>query len=218
VSDPVLYYSPGACSLSVHAALRQAQIAHTAVRVDVRAGEQLAEGYRAINPRARVPALVVDAALITEVLAIASLIDGWNPDAKLFPRTLLQRARALSWISHLASAVHPLYRAFWRAEHYAGDCDDARVAVRDTAVVRLSAVYAEIEAAVARHDVFSADAPGFLDLYTAVFLRWAQALPDPPLGPALIAYRDRLAGHAPLAAALDAEGVSLTTMKRRSDP
>ncbi len=218
MADPILYFSPGACSLAVHAALRQAQVAYTAVRVDVRAGEQSSDAYRAINPRARVPALVVDAALITEVIAIATLIDAWNPDARLFPRTPVQRARALAWASYLSSSAHPLFRAFWRAEYYAGECDDARVAVRDTAVGRLRALYAVLEAAVARRDVFSADAPGFLDLYTCVFLRWAQALPDPPLGPALVAYRDRLAAHPPLAAALDAEGVSLTPMQRRSDP
>ena len=63
-----LYYSPGACSLSPHIALKEAGIPHELVKVDLKT-KTLANGERfdRVNPKGQVPALVLDSGeVITE--------------------------------------------------------------------------------------------------------------------------------------------------------
>jgi glutathione S-transferase len=52
-----LYYSPGACSIAPHAALREANLPFELVRVDIRAKKTADGDYLAINPEGYVPAL-----------------------------------------------------------------------------------------------------------------------------------------------------------------
>ena len=65
-----LYYSNGSCSLSTHIALEEAGAKFEAQRLNLREGEQKRPEYLAINPKAKVPALVVDGGVITEVPAV----------------------------------------------------------------------------------------------------------------------------------------------------
>jgi hypothetical protein len=62
-----LFYSPGACSLVPHIALEEAGAEFEAVRVVLAQGEHLKGDYLAINPHARVPALIADGRTITEI-------------------------------------------------------------------------------------------------------------------------------------------------------
>lgn len=215
MTDLALYYSPGACSLAPHAALRQCAAEFDLRRVDVANGEQHNLAYSALNPHERVPTLVADGTPISEVIALALYFDQRFPQANLLPREPLARAKALEWISYLATTAHPLYRSYWRSSWFAEDTA-AHDTLRRTAVARLKVIFAEIERAVRHEATLNAAELGFADLYTAVYLRWSQALPDAVLGPAALAYRERLAGHAPMQAALAAEGVSLDTMQRRT--
>jgi glutathione S-transferase len=213
-----LHYSPGACSFAVHAALRQAGAPFELARVDVRAGDQRSDAYRAINPRERVPTLSIGSERITEVLAIALWIERAFPDARLFPTEAFARAHAFEWIAYMATTAQPLFRAFWRPGWFAEDAS-AHAALQATAVARLVAVLADLERIVAERRVLNGETLGFADFYAAVYLRWANTFVEPvPFGPTTLAYRGRLQAHPAVAAALDVEGVSLDSMKRRSDP
>ena len=107
----VLFYSPGACSLAVHAALEHAGAAYEAVNVDLRQKLQLAPEYLRLNPQGRVPTLVVEGRPLTETVAIADFLDRRFPEAGLLPHGDFDRALALAAIQRLSSDIHPLYRA-----------------------------------------------------------------------------------------------------------
>ena len=71
-----LYYSPGACSLSPHIALREAGLAFELDRVHLGSKKTKAgEDFRAINPKGYVPTLQLDdgqaAARLAKLLALA---------------------------------------------------------------------------------------------------------------------------------------------------
>ena len=71
-----LYYSPGACSLSPHIALKEAGLPFDLVRVDLKA-KKLEDGsdYTQINPKGQVPALGLDSGdLLTEGAVIVQMI------------------------------------------------------------------------------------------------------------------------------------------------
>src|SRR6185312_12997439 len=110
-----LFYSNGSCSLASHITLEEAGAKFEAVRVDLRAGEQKKPEYLAINPKGKVPALVVDAGVITENPAIMSYVADTHPQAKLLAAPGdFARAKAQEWLAWCASTVHrdfsPLFR------------------------------------------------------------------------------------------------------------
>ncbi|WP_290884567.1 glutathione S-transferase N-terminal domain-containing protein [Arenimonas sp.] len=91
MSELTFFYSPGACSLAVHAALEHAGADFEAVKVDLRQKHPLAPDYLRLNPQGRVPTLVVDGTALTEAVAIADYLDRRFPLAGLLPAEPLAR-------------------------------------------------------------------------------------------------------------------------------
>lgn len=216
MKELVLFYSPGACSLAIHAALEQAGAEYEAVNVDLRQKRQLQPEYLQLNPQGRVPTLVVDGRPLTEVVAIADYLDRRYPSAGLLPADALDRALALAAIQRLSSDIHPLYRALWIPSWFS-DSADAHDALKATATRRLLAFYQELEQRLDDGTWGPGEPAGFLALYTAVFLRWSAAVAPEGLGGQCETLRSRLAGHPPLVRAMAREGVRLDSLKRLTD-
>ncbi len=101
----VLYFSPGSSSLAAHIALNETGAPFEARPVLVATGTRKPE-FLAINPEGKVPSLLIDGRLLTEVLAILFYLGRAYPQAKLLPGDIEGEAQALSWMSFLASTVH----------------------------------------------------------------------------------------------------------------
>src|SRR3546814_17734224 len=80
-----LFYTPGACSMVPHIALEEARADFERVPVDFAKGDQLTPEYLRINPKGRVPALLTDPGVITEIPAILGYIGRSFPEARLAP-------------------------------------------------------------------------------------------------------------------------------------
>ncbi len=102
----VLYFSPGSSSLAAHIALHEAGAAFEARPVLVATQETRKPEFLAVNPEGKVPSLLIDGRLLTEVLAILFYIGRKYPQAKLLPEDIKGEAQALSWMSFVASTVH----------------------------------------------------------------------------------------------------------------
>lgn len=113
-----LYYSPGACSLASHIALEESGLPYDAVRISTAAGEQRKPEYLAINPRGKVPTLMVDGKRLVENTAILTFIAGGHPQAGLWPKSTWEQAQAVSWMAYIAGTVHPTYTRFFRPERF----------------------------------------------------------------------------------------------------
>lgn len=216
MQEMVLFYSPGACSLAVHAALLQAGARFEAVRVDLRAKQQLAPDYLRLNPQARVPTLVVGGQPLPEVVAIADFLDRRFPAAGLLPAGDFERSLDLAAILRLSSDIHPLYRALWIPAWFADD-PAAHDTLKATATRRLREFHAELEYRLASGGWGHGEPEGFLAFYTTVFLRWSAAVEPDGLGPHCEALRTRMASHPAMARAVAAEGIRLDSLKRLTD-
>lgn len=215
--DLTLFYSPGACSLALHAALEHIGAPYRPVEVDLRKKAQLDPQYLRLNPQGRVPTLGVGDEALTEVVAIADYLDARFPDAGLYPRDALARARDLAAVLRLSSDIHPLYRALWIPSWFADD-PAVHEALKAKAAERLRAFYDELEQRLQAGTWGHGEPSGFLAFYTTVFLRWSAAVAPAGLGPACEALRSRMAAHPAVAAAVAREGIRLDSLKRLSDP
>jgi maleylacetoacetate isomerase len=71
-------------------------------------GEQLAPGYRAINPQALVPALDDDGKILTQSLAIIEYLEEKHPNPPLLPADPADKALVRSMAMIIACEVHPI--------------------------------------------------------------------------------------------------------------
>jgi len=104
-----LYYSPGACSLAPHIALREAGCAFGLERVDIpNKKTETGADFWAINPKGYVPALQLDnGEVLTEVAVILQYIADQNPDAGLAPKSgTMARYHMMEAINFVATEVH----------------------------------------------------------------------------------------------------------------
>ena len=80
--------------------LAEKGVLHETVQVDLRAGEQLSEAYRRINPHCTVPALRIDDGLtLTDNAAIAAYLEAQYPQPALLGRSARDKAEiaSLNW-------------------------------------------------------------------------------------------------------------------------
>lgn len=102
-----LFYCPGTISIAVCLALFEAGNDFDAIKVDFASGEQTKPAYHAINPKGRVPALVLENGdVLTETGAILEYVAALAPERALVPGDPLQAARMREVMFYLASTMH----------------------------------------------------------------------------------------------------------------
>ncbi len=106
-----LYFAPGSSSFAVHIALHEIGAPFEARPMSFANNDMRAPGYLALNPEGKVPTLLIDGRPLTEVAAILYYLARRFPDAELLPRENIEaEAQALSWMSFVASTLHPARR------------------------------------------------------------------------------------------------------------
>lgn len=104
-----LYYSPGACSLSPHIALREAGLAFEPVLASTKS-HKLQDGtdYYGINPLGYVPMLELDdGTRLREGPAIVQYIADLAPTKNLAPANgTMQRYRLQEWLTFVGTEMH----------------------------------------------------------------------------------------------------------------
>ncbi len=101
-----LYYAPRTISVAVAIALEEAGLEYEAIKLDFAGGEQTKPAYKQINPKGRVPALVVDGGILTETGALLDYVAAVAPQAGLVPSDPIMAARMREVMYYLASTMH----------------------------------------------------------------------------------------------------------------
>jgi len=104
-----LYYAPGACSVGIHILLEEIGRPYELSLVALKEGAQNKPEYLAVNPKAKVPALEIEAGgrVLTEFPAIALYLGLTNPGAGLLPADPEGVARAAEAVDYVTGTVHP---------------------------------------------------------------------------------------------------------------
>src|SRR5260370_18287842 len=103
-----LYFATGSSSMAVQIALHEIGVPFEARPMSFKNQDLRAPEFLALNPEGKVPRLVVDGRPLTEVAAILFYLAKRFPDAGLLPPDDIEaEAQALSWMSFIASTLHP---------------------------------------------------------------------------------------------------------------
>jgi glutathione S-transferase len=199
-----LYYSPGACSLSPHIALREIGAEFDLAKVDVKS-KRLDDNrdYREVNPYGYVPALELDTGeVILEGPAIVQYIADLRPEAGIAPANgTLDRTRVQSALALINSEIHKSIGALFNP-----DLDeDGKASATKKIQARLDVLDKQFGDAhyIANNRYSVADA------YLFVVMRWLKFFKiSLDRWPALAKHHDLVGARPAVQAALAAEGIS----------
>lgn len=197
-----LYYSPGACSLSPHIALREAGLDFTLVKVNLK--DKVTEDgadYWAINAKGSVPCLKLeDGSVLTEGPAIVQYIGDMSGAGIVPAAGTMERYRLMEWLNFVTSELHKGFGPI-----FGGWDDDAK----ERAKANLKAKFAFVEKRLADVPYLMGDDYCVADGYLFTVLRWgwAKLVIEKAEFPALAAFSERMAARPGVAAALEAEGL-----------
>ncbi|MCX7363032.1 MAG: glutathione S-transferase N-terminal domain-containing protein [Alphaproteobacteria bacterium] len=169
-----LYYMPGVCSTASHIGLEESGAAYELAPISFANNEQRTPEYLKINPRGRVPALVVDEGVIVENTAILDYVAGrFAPH--LMPKYAIQRARALSLMAWFSNTVHPNFTHIGRPERFATDTavhDHLKATGRENFHANLK----EIDGLLAGKTWILGEEFSVVDGYALIFYGWGKRI------------------------------------------
>lgn len=198
-----LYFSPGACSLSPHIALREAGLDFETERVDMATKKtQGGDDFNTINPGGYVPALRLDnGEVLTEGPAIVQYIADLVPEKKLAPAAgSLERVRLQETLNFISTELHKGFSPLFRK-----DCPEEWKEVVRTALGRR---FAALDAQLATQPFLFGEQFTVADGYLFTVLGWTRFVNyDLAPYPNLVAYQARVAARPAVHAALEAEGL-----------
>ena len=127
MSNIQLYMAPGTCARVPCIALEEAGAEFESVLIRFMRGEHKSPDFKTLNPKGKVPTLVVDGEPLTENLAIITYLNLRYPDANLMPQPQdeLDGVRQLADLSFCSSTLHPIVSRI-RLPHFFAAEDAAR--------------------------------------------------------------------------------------------
>src|SRR3954467_12129742 len=102
-----LYYAPITCALAPYITLTEANANFEVRPLNLRKDQHKSAEYLKINPKHKVPVLVVDGKILSESVAIQLWISRTFPQAKLLPSDPWQELKAISMLSWCSGGIHP---------------------------------------------------------------------------------------------------------------
>ncbi len=198
-----LYYSPGACSLSPHIALKEAGLTFDAVAAPTKT-HKLEDGtdYYTINPLGYVPLLVLDdGRQLREGPAIVQYIADQVPAKNLAPANgTFERSKLQEMLNFIGTELHkgfsPLFNPATPAEF------------KTVVIAKLQERLKFTDGLLAGKQYVMGDTYSVADGYLFTVTNWAQYV-GIDLAPYanLVAYRARVAARPATVAAMTAEGL-----------
>jgi glutathione S-transferase len=106
-----LYLAPGSSSMAPHIALHETGAPFETKSLSFAKKDMRSPEFLAINPNGKVPVLLVDGRVLTEVAGILFYLARTFPAAGLLPQGDPEaEAQVISWMSFIASTIHPARR------------------------------------------------------------------------------------------------------------
>ncbi len=201
----LLYFKPGACSLSSRIVLTELGLPFGAVKVDTDAGTtQDGSDYLAVNPKGYVPALeIVPGTVITENPAILQYLADLAPKAGLAPLTgTIERVRLQEWLSFTSSELHKAFSPWFSGRPLGGEEKSRAEANLDRRIGDVERGLSDGRSFILGETFTVADA------YLFVVLSWSGFIGvDLAQWPKVVAYTARIAVRPAVRAALADEGL-----------
>lgn len=170
-TEPMLFYSPGACSLASHIALEETGRAYRPVETLLAQNQHMTPEYLAINPRGKVPALAVEGRVITENTAILTYIGLTYPETDMFPTDTVAQMQCIAQMAWFSNTPHIFQRARFRPYRFT-DREDMFDNIRAKATEGYWEAMQEVDGLIGENRWIMGDSYTVADPYALVFYGW----------------------------------------------
>ena len=197
-----LYFSPGACSLSPHIALRETGQPFDLVQVDTKTKKTKAgDDFLAVNPKGMVPVLVLDSGeVLTEGPAIVQYIADRTPSALIPAAGNAERYRVLEWLNYITSEIHKAFTPLFKPD----TPDEYKTISKDNLGTR----FGYLDGKLTGKTFLTGDNFTVADAYLFTVVNWSKFQDiDVAQWPNLKAFMDRVAARPKVREAMQAEGL-----------
>jgi glutathione S-transferase len=198
-----LYFSPGACSLSPHIALREAGLDFDLEQVDLRSKQTNSGGdFRKVNPKGMVPVLQLDNGdLLTEGPAIVQYVADQKPASGLAPAAgTIERYHLMEWLNFTTSELHKNFTPLFKPT----TPDEYKKIARDTLAER----YAYVDGKLAGKPYLMGERFTVADGYLFTITNWTRIQKiDLAPWPNVAAFMERVRTRPKVQDTLKAEGL-----------
>jgi glutathione S-transferase len=121
--------------MAPHIALHETGASFEAKPLSLAKKDTRTPAFLAMNPSGKVPVLLVDGRMLTEVAGILFYLARSYPDAGLLPQGDIEtEAQVVSWMSYIASTIHPARRQGLEHAREVYAVADGRLGKKDWAV------------------------------------------------------------------------------------
>jgi glutathione S-transferase len=201
-----LYGCPGACSLAPHIALRELNLDHQYVEVDIRSDQGQSPEHLARNPLGAVPVLELDdGQTLTEVAAILQYLADQRGSLAPPPNSF-QRYRLQEWLSLIGSEIHKCFFQIFYGSKMVSQ-ESARAELGQFFRNRLRVRWQLVADRLAQQPYLLESGYSVADIYLYVVMTWwVRGLKeDFEIWPSLLAFIDRMEQRPAVQAALKRE-------------
>jgi glutathione S-transferase len=207
-----LCFFPGTCAEVSLIALEESRLPFTTQLITFTTGEHKSPSYLAINPKGKVPTLLVDGQPLTETLSILAYLDAIAAPGTLMPVATdpLAAALARADLAWCASTIHPIVTRLRIPDMFAGP--SGRQAVWGAASEQITPHFALMEQRLAQQDWMLGDW-SVVDAF--VYWLWNTSVGadfDPAPYPNLVAHSTRMDQRPAVARALALEGRTMASL------
>ena len=174
MSQPVLFFAPATCARVALTALEEVGEPFEVRTVIFMRGDNRSPEFLAVNPKGKVPALIIDDLCLSENVATLDYLANRFPDAALLPAADSPAARAerLADLAFCAATLHPIVTRIRISPMIAGP--QAARAVYEGACKAMDPNFALIEARLAKRTWWYGETWSIMDAY----LNWVFARVD----------------------------------------
>lgn len=208
---PLLYYSPGSCSLAVHIILEEIGKPFNLHKIVTDEGDAKKPEFRQLNPKGRIPVLIEGENILTEAPAILMYLGMSNPEKKLAPATNEEIYKSLEWFNWLSGTVHSIaVRQIWRPEYFSNDASN-REAIIARGHQHLTEAHQLIETRLQQDCWALGSRYTILDPFLLVFFRWGNRMniPMSEVYPVWTKHAEMMINRQAVQRALDSEEISI---------
>jgi glutathione S-transferase len=165
-----LYYSPGACSMAIHALLNELNQPVELMNMSITEGKTKSPEFLKINPSGMVPVLVDGDFVVREGAAIMLyLMEKHN--SPMLPKSGKERSTAIQWLMFANATVHPAYSKMFFVNKTVTDA-----ALKDqllkAAATQVNKLWQEVDARLAKEKYICGSAVSGADILLTVYANW----------------------------------------------
>ena len=165
--DLKLFVAPMTCARVPTIALEEIGVPFETELIRTAAGQQTSPEFLKVNPKGKVPALLIDGEPLTENVAILSWLNRTYPEAGLLPPVSgdLDTYRQIADLAFFSATVHPLVTRIAMPIKFIADAAESFETVRPAGVEAMKPVMAMIDARLAEGPWWYGDRWSVVDGY-----------------------------------------------------